>query len=145
MASIDKFAIIWSIAIVIVAVEIAIFGNTSEIAHHDNEIDVTQSESENQISSIHLQTDKKTYTINDKINISGYVSNKLSDTPITIIIVAPDNNIISIAQLTVDNNRTFSETVLIDGPLWEQDGRHVIEARYGKVNSTETSFDLLRN
>lgn len=149
MISVDKAAIIWSIVIVIVAVEIAAFGNTSQLEHHEDKTmsRAFQTEMENKIlsepSSISFQTDRETYTLNNKILVSGSVSKKLDDSPITLVIINPNEEIITISQVIVDNNRNFSETILIGGQLWEQEGRHVIKVHYGEKNTAETSFNFI--
>ena len=149
MISIDKAAIIWSIVIVIIAVEITIFGNASDLEHHEDKTmnDVMQKELEKRImmetSSISLQTDREIYTQNDKIKISGSVSKKLADMPITLAIINPNEDIITIAQVNVDNDRNFAETILIGGQLWEHEGKHIIKVHYGEKNTAKTSFNFI--
>ncbi|MCV0366356.1 MAG: hypothetical protein K5798_03695 [Nitrosopumilus sp.] len=147
MVSIDKAAIIWSVLIVFVAVEITLFGNASETAHHDGKIDPiipdNLKEQISHISKIHFQTDKEVYNTGDIIMISGYVDRILYDTPITIVLANPLEDIVTIAQVTVDDDKTFVEYFKIGGSLWVQNGIYTATVRYGEKNIAETNFMFL--
>jgi len=94
-------------------------------------------------TSIFLQTDRETYTQNDKIEISGSVGIKLSDTPITLIVFAPNGDIITIAQMDIDDNRAFDTTLLIGGTLWKQEGKYTIKVNYSEKNTQEKIFNFV--
>ena len=155
MTSIDKAAIFWSVAIVAIAVGLAIMGNNLDTSPDrsyeektsDNAIDDNDSISEQSSAepvSIFLQTDRDTYVRGDKIQISGSVNPKSSDTPISMIVFAPDGDIVTISQVTVDENRDFTEAIPVDGPLWEQEGKYLVRVHYGgEQNTAEVFFDFV--
>jgi hypothetical protein len=147
MVSIDRIAIVWSILIVFIAVEIAMFGNASETTHHNGKINPAipndLDKQTSAISSIHLQTSKDVYNTNDVVMISGYVDRILHDTPITIVISDPLENIVTISQVEVVDDKTFVEYFQIGGPLWEQNGKYTVTVRYGEKNTAETTLLFL--
>lgn len=157
MVSIDKAAIIWSIAIVIIGVGFAAVGNNDDNNHLASEIDYGNEKTGSVFpggmsakppgdvtpTSIFLKTDRQTYSVNDKIKISGSVDAKLSDTLITMIISAPNGDIVTIAQMEVDDNRSFDTTVPIGGALWKQEGEYTIRINYGKENTRELVINFV--
>ena len=153
MTSIDRAAIFWSVAIVAIAVGFATMNNDIntfsdrpyEKKTFDNTIDDDISERTSaEPVSIFLQTDRDTYIRGDKIEISGSVSQVLSDTPIALMVFNPNENIVTILQIIVDENRNFAETIPVDGPLWEQEGKYLVRVHYGgDQNTAETFFDFV--
>lgn len=142
MTSLDKAAIVWSVTIVAIAVGFTVVGNNSDVLPREIPAD-SVAETLPATTSLFLQTDRQTYMQDDNIKITGSVSAKLSDTPISLMISAPDGNLVSIAQLSVDENRNFSETIQIGGSLWKQEGKYTITVHYGEKNTKETSFDFV--
>ncbi len=160
MASIDKAAIIWSVAIVVIGVGFAAVGNNnndnnnrlaSEIGYDDKKTDSVfpggmsaKQTGDATPTSIFLKTDGQTYSINDKIKISGSVGTKLSDTPISMIVSAPNGDIVTIAQMEVDDDsKSFDTTVPIGGALWKQEGEYTIRINYGKENTQEIIINFV--
>jgi len=147
MDSINKAAIIWSILIVFVAVEIAMFGNASDVSHHNSKINPVNSDElgkqVSMISPIHIQTNKEVYNTNDVIMISGYVDRVLDNIAMTVVISDPLENIVTIAQIEVANDKTFVEYFKIGGSLWKQNGFYTVTVHYGEKNVSETTFTFL--
>lgn len=150
MISVDKIAIIWSVVIVAIAVGFATVGNmSSETNQGDNTPAFVYPNAgakqtmETAATSIFLQTDRKTYSNNDQIQVSGSVGKKILDLPITLLVIDPNEDIVSIAQLNVDDKRNFSETINIGGPLWKQEGEYTIKVHYGEKNTAKTTFDFV--
>ena len=90
-----------------------------------------------------VSTDYPGYAENGEIIISGQVKeSSLSEypTPITLMIVSPEDNIVTIKQLTLDSNNEFSVTVVAGGPLWKAGGDYTVKANYG-AQKAETTFN----
>ena len=90
-----------------------------------------------------VSTDYPAYAENGEIIISGKVKeSSLSEypTPITLMIVSPEDNIVTIKQLTLDSNNEFSVTVVAGGPLWKAGGDYTVKANYG-AQKAETTFN----
>jgi len=90
-----------------------------------------------------VSTDYPGYAENGEIIISGKVKeSSLSEypTPITLMIVSPEDNIVTIKQLTLDANNEFSVTVVAGGPLWKAGGDYTVKANYG-AQKAETTFN----
>jgi predicted secreted protein with PEFG-CTERM motif len=98
------------------------------------EEDVKQSA---QMAMIHevpvtVWTDKKTYDHKSSIKIEGAVANiRSGNTPVTLTVISPTNNIVTIDQLTVDSNGRFSTMLSTQGNLWKYDGTYTIRVQYG--------------
>ena len=72
-----------------------------------------------------VSTDYPGYAENGEIIISGQVKeSSLSEypTPITLMVVSPDGNVVNIDQLTLNSNNEFSTTLVAGGPLWKAGG-----------------------
>ena len=81
-----------------------------------------------------VSTDYPGYAENGEIIISGQVKeSSLSDYPttVTLMVVSPDGNIVSIDQLDLNSNNEFSTTLVAGGPLWKAGGDYTIKANYG--------------
>ena len=90
-----------------------------------------------------VSTDYPGYAENGEVIISGKVKeSSLSEypTPVTLMIVSPEDNIVTIKQLTLDSNNEFSATVVAGGPLWKAGGDYTVKANYG-AQKAETTFN----
>ena len=88
-------------------------------------------------------TDFPGYAENADIIISGKVKeSSLSEysTPVTLMIVSPDGNIVSIDQLNLNSNNEFTTTIVAAGPLWKSGGDYTVKANYG-AQKAETTFN----
>jgi len=95
-------------------------------------------------SSIVVTTDKASYSEGEKIQVTGEVSHLLGGYSLSVIVIAPNGNIVSIAQLTVGEDRKFSTTVAAGGSLMKIEGTYTVTVQYGdnKNNSATTSFEF---
>ncbi len=82
---------------------------------------------------ISLWTDKSTYDHSDTIIVEGRVANVVSGVPVTLTVVSSLNSIITIDQITVDDNGNFRTTLSTAGNLWKYDGTYFIKANYGSA------------
>lgn len=109
------------------------------------EVSVEESTSQPQLSSstvITVEIDKTEYSINDKILISGEVRDLYSGIPVSIIIKTDNNELISISQVTIDDDKKYNDEITIEGNLWVS-GEYTIEVQYGSVNRmTSTIFSI---
>lgn len=85
-------------------------------------------------------TDKTTYDHKSTIIIEGEVANIRSDTPITLKVVSPTNNIVTVDQLTVDSNGMFRTTLSTEGDLWKYDGTYTIRVQYGNQEASNKAL-----
>ncbi len=76
-------------------------------------------------------TDSSIYDHGSTILVNGHVSNIRPATPVTLTVVSPLNNIVSVDQLTIGNDGFFSTTLSTAGNLWKYDGTYTIRVQYG--------------
>ena len=96
-----------------------------------------------QQSSIVVTTDKSSYSEDEIILVTGEVRDLYSGTPVSIIIKAPNGNIVRVAQETVGADKKFSMEHTAGGGLMKTEGIYLITVTYGTVNrTTETSFEF---
>ncbi len=93
-------------------------------------------------SSIVITTDKASYSAGDVILITGEVQS-LYGIPVSIIVKAPNGNLVSIAQIDVGADKKFSTEITAGGVLMKVEGTYTITVQYGNVSRTaETSFEF---
>ncbi|HEU04934.1 MAG TPA: PEFG-CTERM sorting domain-containing protein [Nitrosopumilus sp.] len=80
---------------------------------------------------VSVWTDKITYDHESTIRVDGAVANIRIGTPVTVTVISPTNNIVTIDQLTVDSNGRFSTILNTQGNLWKYDGTYTIRVQYG--------------
>jgi len=95
---------------------------------------------ENQEMSI--TTLKQSYSAGEPIEITGLVESKISDFKVTLRVFNPINNLITIDELEVNNDGTFSGLIATSvGGLWEKDGIYTIIANYYSSQPATTQFE----
>ena len=90
-------------------------------------------------------TDTSTYEEGDMIDISGSISDYDESDPfknfdVTLRLLAPNNNIISISQIPLDNNGSYSTFIPAQGPLWKFDGDYTISVSHGSDRNASVTF-----
>ena len=94
-------------------------------------------------SSIVVTTDKSSYSEGETIMVTGEVRDLYSQTPVSVIVKAPNGNLVSIAQITVGADKKFSTEITAGGGLMKAEGSYTITVQYGTENrSTTTSFEF---
>ena len=93
-------------------------------------------------------TDASTYGEGDMINISGSVSDYNESDPfknfdVTLRLLAPNNNIITISQVPLDSNGSYSTFIPAQGPLWKFDGDYTISVSHGSDRNASTTFNFV--
>ena len=88
-----------------------------------------------------ITTDKNSYSSGETIVITGEVKDQESGIPVSIIVYAPNNTLVSIAQINVGADKKFGTKITTGGSLWNAYGTYKIKAQYGSsANAIETSF-----
>ena len=94
---------------------------------------------ENQLLTI--TTLKENYAAGEPIEITGLVESKITDFKVTLRVFNPVNNLITIDELEVNNDGTFSGQIPTSiGGLWDKDGTYTIIANYYASQSATTQF-----
>ena len=106
--------------------------NESEALHTDNSA-----------QKLTLSTNYSSYEKGATIQISGLISDFDASDPlkvyeITLRVVDPKNNIVTVSQFDPNEDGSFSTSVNSDGPTWKFDGDYVIMLNYGDLKGTHT-------
>ena len=106
--------------------------NESEALHQDN-----------LASKLTLTTGSSSYEKGTTIEVSGLISNFDTSDPlkvyqVTLRIVDPKNNIVTVSQFDTNDDGSFSTSVNSNGPTWKFDGDYVIMLNYGDLSATYT-------
>ena len=106
--------------------------NESEALHTDNSS-----------QKLTLSTNYSSYEKGATIQISGLISDFDASDPlkvyeITLRVVDPKNNIVTVSQFDPNEDGSFSTSVNSDGPTWKFDGDYVIMLNYGDLKGTHT-------
>ena len=97
-----------------------------------------------------IETDSSSYVEGDVISISGSVSDYRESDPytnfdVTIRLVAPNNNIVNISQVSLDSDGFYSTSILAQGPLWNLDGDYTISVSQGSDRNASTTFTFVHS
>jgi len=90
-----------------------------------------------------LSTDSSSYEKGTTIEVSGLISDYDVSDPlkvyqITLRVVDPKNNIVTVSQFDPNDDGTFSTSINSDGPTWKFSGDYVIMLNYGDLKGTYT-------
>lgn len=75
-----------------------------------------------------------------EINIVGKTF--WSDRDVTLKVSSPNGNLITIAQVTPDDNGDFSTVIKIGGPMWKEDGLYSVTAFQGDHSELKDSVTV---
>ena len=91
-----------------------------------------------------LEIDSGSYIFGDTIQVSGIVPDQEPDSPVTIKVINPTQNIVTINQISVNLDNTFNFTLPILGQPFNKEGTYKISAQYGFAQyQNSTSFKLI--
>ena len=94
-------------------------------------------------NTIVVTTDKTAYSEGEVIMVTGEVRDLYAGTPVSLIVKAPNGNMVSIAQLTVGADKKFSTEITAGGSLMRAEGTYTITVQYGNDSrSATTSFEF---
>jgi predicted secreted protein with PEFG-CTERM motif len=88
--------------------------------------------------SIVLNIDKSSYTDGEIISISGEIKNMTAGTQLSLIIQAPNGNLVALDQMTVSADKQFSTDIKLGGKLMKTEGVYTIKVQYGDESATTT-------
>ena len=95
-----------------------------------------------------VATDSSSYEEGEMISVSGSVSDYVESDPfknfdVTIKLVAPNGNIVSISQIPLNSDGSYSTFIPAQGPLWKFDGDYTISVSWGSDNNASTTFTFI--
>ena len=79
-----------------------------------------------------IRTDSESYDHDSLIVLQGHLRPENLFFPVTITVTNPIGNIVTIEQITPDENGDFSVTFNTASTLWSQDGNYIIKAQSGE-------------
>jgi len=99
-------------------------------------------------ATISVATDSSSYEAGEMISISGSVSDYDESDPfknfdVTLKLVAPNGNIITISQIPPNSDGSYSTFIPAQGPLWKFDGDYTISVSWGSDNNASTTFTFI--
>ena len=102
------------------------------------------------VSIVSVTTDSSSYVEGDEISISGSVSDFRESDPytnfdVTIRLIAPNNNIVSISQVSLGSDGFYSASILAQGPLWKLDGDYTVSVSQGSDRNASTTFTFIHS
>ena len=98
--------------------------------------------------TITIGTDSSSYTTGEMINVSGSVSDYDESDPfknfdMTLKLIAPNGNIITISQIPLNSDGSYSTFIPAQGPLWKYDGDYTVSVSHGSDKNTSTTFTFI--
>ena len=91
--------------------------------------------------SIVVTTDKPSYEDGETILVTGEVRELLSGYPVSLRVIAPNGNLVSVAQIDVGSDKKFNAELTAGGALMKSEGTYTIAVLYGTESRTaETTF-----
>jgi len=98
--------------------------------------------------TITIGTDSSSYTTGEMINVSGSVSDYDESDPfknfdMTLKLIAPNGNIVTISQIPLNNDGSYSTYIPAQGPLWMYDGDYTVSVSHGSDNNASTTFTFI--
>ena len=109
---------------------------TNQVWQNNQCIDVTKPPK----NDLNLQTDQVLYGQGGLVVITGLIHNieNLSTGDVAIIVRAPDNNIVTIAQVHPNVDGSFQTSLKADGPQFKTPGDYLILANFSGLKSQIT-------
>jgi len=98
--------------------------------------------------TITVGTDSSSYTTGGMINVSGSVSDYDEADPfknfdMTLKLIAPNGNIITISQIPLNSDGSYSTFIPAQGPLWMYDGDYTVSVNHGSDRNASTTFTFI--
>ena len=99
-------------------------------------------------ATISVATDSSSYEAGEMIGVSGSDSDYVESDPfknfdVTLKLVAPNGNIITISQISPNSDGSYSTFIPVQGPLWKLDGDYTISVSWGSDNNASTTFTFI--
>ena len=95
-----------------------------------------------------VATDSSSYEEGEMISVSGSVSDYVESDPfknfdVTIKLVAPNGNIVSISQIPLNTDGSYSTFIPAQGPLWKFYGDYTISVSHGSDRNASATFTFV--
>ena len=121
----------------------------AEHGGHHYAWEITEGEYSEEVPIITVETDSSSYVEGEVITVSGSVSDFRESDPytnfdVTIRLIAPNNNIVSISQVSLDDG-FYSTSILAQGPLWKLDGDYTVSVSQGSDRNASTTFTFVHS
>ena len=75
------------------------------------------------------------------ISVDGYTASG-SGVPVTLIVSAPNGNVVAVDQFNPDSSGTFSTDIGVGGQMWSQDGTYTVSVTTGTGSLYSASLDV---
>ncbi len=122
-------------AFTLVAILIASIGGGSAFAQTPGQVG-------QMIEAIVVTTDMESYADGDTVVISGEVRDLIGQ-PVTLRVIAANGNIVTLDQIDVNADHTFSTELTSGGPLWKSTGEYTVMVQFGSASRTsEITFQF---
>ena len=97
--------------------------------------------------TISVETDSSSYEKGSSIAISGLITNYDASDPnevfqITLRVIAPNNNIVTVDQIVPNSGGTYSTSVNTEGANWKLSGDYTVMVNYA-AQTASTTFTLI--
>jgi predicted secreted protein with PEFG-CTERM motif len=92
--------------------------------------------------SVMVSTDKSSYSESDIILVSGEIKYIALGDQLSLIIQAPNGNIVQLDQMTVGSDKKFSTEINPNGPYWKPPGMYKITITQNENNQATMSFEF---
>jgi len=92
--------------------------------------------------SVIVSTDKSSYFDGDIILVSGEIKYIALGDQLSLIIQAPNGNIVQLDQMTVGSDKKFSTEINPNGPYWKTPGMYKIIITQNENNKSTISFEF---
>ena len=98
--------------------------------------------------TITIATNSSSYEEGEMINVSGSVSDYDESDPfknfdMTLKLVAPNGNIVTISQIPLNSDGSYSTYIPAQGPLWKYDGDYIVSVSHGSDKNASTTFTFI--
>ncbi len=100
--------------------------------------------------TITIVTNSSSYTTGEMINVSGSVSDYDESDPfknfdMTLKLTAPNGNIVTISQIPLNSDGSYSTYIPAQGPLWKYDGDYTVSVSQGSDRNASTTFTFVHS
>jgi len=98
--------------------------------------------------TITVGTDSSSYTTGEMINVSGSVSDydesdSFKNFDMTLKLIAPNGNIVTISQISLNSDGSYSTYIPAQGPLWMYDGDYTVFVSHSSDKNASTTFTFI--
>ena len=101
-----------------------------------------------EVGTITIGTDSSSYITGEMINVRGSVSDydesdSFKNFDMTLKLIAPNGNIVTISQISLNSDGSYSTYIPAQGPLWMYDGDYTVFVSHGSDKNASTTFTFI--